>query len=100
MYFDMNTKVFYIDVADDIYDNQGNIVKDDITRRYALNSYGAFKAHADDKDRSIIDTYATKQELSEIDVTMHTLTFGDGTFVYDGSEDVTVPVYTGEYDQF
>ena len=25
----------------------------------------------------------------------HTLTFGNGTYVYDGSVDVTVPVYTG-----
>ena len=25
----------------------------------------------------------------------HTLTFGNGTYVYDGSADVTVPVYTG-----
>lgn len=30
---------------------------------------------------------------------MHKLTFGEGSksYVYDGSEDVTVPVYTGEY---
>lgn len=27
----------------------------------------------------------------------HTLTFGNGTYVYDGSTDVTVPVYTGAY---
>ena len=27
----------------------------------------------------------------------HTLTFGNGTYVYDGSVDVTVPVYTGGY---
>ena len=27
----------------------------------------------------------------------HTLTFGNGTYVYDGSADVTVPVYTGTY---
>ena len=25
----------------------------------------------------------------------HSLTFGNGTYVYDGSADVTVPVYTG-----
>lgn len=25
----------------------------------------------------------------------HSLTFGNGTFVFDGSADVTVPVYTG-----
>ena len=25
----------------------------------------------------------------------HKLTFGNGTYVYDGSADVTVPVYTG-----
>ena len=28
---------------------------------------------------------------------MHTLTFGNGAFVYDGSEDVTIPAYTGSY---
>lgn len=27
--------------------------------------------------------------------TNHTLTFGNGTYVYNGSADVTVPVYTG-----
>ena len=27
----------------------------------------------------------------------HSLTFGNGTYVYDGSADVTVPVYTGGY---
>lgn len=25
----------------------------------------------------------------------HTLTFGNGTYVYDGSADVTIPIYTG-----
>ena len=25
----------------------------------------------------------------------HTLTFGDGDYTYDGSADVTIPVYTG-----
>lgn len=27
----------------------------------------------------------------------HSLTFGNGTYVFDGSADVTVPVYTGGY---
>ena len=27
----------------------------------------------------------------------HTLTFGNGTYIYDGSSDVTVPVYNGTY---
>jgi len=31
---------------------------------------------------------------------MHKLTFGsDKNYVYDGSEDVTVPVYGGKYDE-
>jgi len=31
---------------------------------------------------------------------MHTLTFGsDKNYTYDGTEDVTVPVYKGDYDQ-
>ena len=27
----------------------------------------------------------------------HTLIFGNGTYTFDGSQDVTVPVYTGAY---
>lgn len=31
---------------------------------------------------------------------LHKLTFGsDKNYVYDGSEDVTVPVYNGEYEE-
>lgn len=33
------------------------------------------------------------------DISLHKLKFGDGQeYVYDGSEDVTVPVYTGDVD--
>jgi hypothetical protein len=29
MYFDISTKIFYIDVKDDEYDNQGNLIPED-----------------------------------------------------------------------
>lgn len=35
--------------------------------------------------------------LSSVSRLNHSLTFGNGTFVYDGSADVTVPLYDGTY---
>lgn len=94
MYFDATTKLFYIDVADDEYDAYGNILNTEEQKRFPLNAWGAMNAYADEEGFPIIQTYMRKSDL-------HTLTFGDGgQYVYDGSEDVTVPVYTGEYDQF
>lgn len=89
MYFDATKSLFYIDTAGE----GGNT-----GIRTALNAYGAQKAYADENDNRISTTYATKTELQEASTKPlgHKLIFGAGqTFIYDGSEDVTVPVYTG-----
>ena len=99
MYFDATTKLFYIDVADDEYDGAGNLIETTEQKRFPLNSWGAMNAYADSEGSEFTTTYAKKTDIQN--ATMHTLTFGDGgQYVYDGSEDVTVPVYTGEYTQF
>lgn len=92
MYFDITKKLFYIDTA-----GEGG----SSGTRVALNSWGAQKAYADENDDRISTTYLKTANLSTTNVgsadkVNHTLTFGaNQTFVYDGSADVTVPVYGG-----
>lgn len=89
MYFDATKSLFYIDTA-----GEGGTTG----TRVALNAWGAQKAYGDENGARITTTYATKTELQNAIPTKlnHKLTFGAGeTYVYDGSEDVTVPVYTG-----
>ena len=92
MYFDAVTGVFYIDTA-----GEGGTTG----TRMAVNAYGAQKAYADENNDRISTTYLKISDASSIisgtaQRVAHTLTFGaGGTYVYDGSADVTVPVYTG-----
>lgn len=65
-------KVVYLSEAEyNTLVTNGTITKNNITVNYSDN-----------------DLYITPE-------VRHTLTFGNGTYVYDGSADVTVPVYTG-----
>ena len=95
MYFDAVNKLFYIDIADDADDVE--------VKRVALNSWGAQKAYADVNGDQIDTTYLKVADAgniisSEAEKVKHKLTFGaDQTYVFDGSADVTVPVYTGNY---
>lgn len=48
------------------------------------------------KDQNAVSNQDFQQAISNV-VLPHKLTFGNnGIYVYDGSQDVTVPVYTGE----
>ena len=89
MYFDAVKGLFYIDIA-----GEGGTTG----QRIALNSWGAHKAYGDENGNQITTTYLTKEEAAaSAQKVNHTLTFGaDQTYVYDGSADVTVPVYMGE----
>lgn len=42
------------------------------------------------------DLYVTEDD-GRAEGLKHSLTFGNGTYVFDGTADVTVPVYTGGY---
>ena len=89
MYFDATKSLFYIDTAGE----GGNTGV-----RVALNAYGSQKAYADENDDRISTTYLKVADASSITASavQHSLTFGaNGEFVYNGSADVTVPVYTG-----
>ena len=92
MYFDITKKLFYIDTA-----GEGGTSG----TRVALNAYGAQKAYADEDNNQISTTYLKIADLSTTNVgsankVNHTLTFGaNQNFIYDGSSDVTVPVYMG-----
>ena len=89
MYFDAGKSLFYIDTA-----GEGGSTG----TRVALNSYGAQKAYADENDDRISTTYLKTADAGTITAGKvgHTLTFGaNGEYQYDGSADVTVPVYTG-----
>lgn len=87
MYFDATKSLFYIDTA-----GEGG----SSGTRVALNSYGAQKAYADENDNRISTTYlSTTAAAAKV---AHTLTFGaNGEYTYDGSADVTVPVYEGSF---
>ena len=93
MYFDATKNLFYIDTAG----TGGNT-----GTRVALNSWGAQKAYADEDDNRISTTYLKIADAGDIltgtaERVAHTLTFGaNQEFVYDGSADVTVPVYLGD----
>ena len=92
MYFDAVKGLFYIDTA-----GTGTTTG----TRMALNSWGAQKAYADENGDRILTTYVKTDDLGNLttgtaDKVAHSLTFGaGGAFVFDGSQDVTVPVYTG-----
>ena len=89
MYFDVTKSLFYIDTA-----GEGG----SSGTRVALNSYGAQKAYSDENDDRISTTYLKVADASSITAARvaHKLTFGaNGEYEYDGSADVTVPVYTG-----
>ena len=94
MYFDAVNGLFYIDTS-----GEGGTTGS----RIALNSWGAKKAYADENEDRITTTYAKLSELGNYTVgkanqLTHTLKFGmNEEFVFDGSQDVTVPVYTGSY---
>ena len=86
MYFDASKSLFYIDT-----DGEGGSTG----TRVALNSYGAEKAYADENGDRISTTYAKLSNMPPSTLA-HTLTFGaGGEYVFDGSADLTVPVYTG-----
>lgn len=92
MYFDAVKGLFYIDTA-----GTGTTTG----TRIALNAWGAQKAYADENGDRITNTYVKTIDLDNLtvgtaDKLSHTLTFGaDGFYQFDGSADVTVPVYTG-----
>lgn len=92
MYFDATKSLFYIDTAGE-GGNSGT--------RVALNAYGSQKAYADEDNNRISTTYLKISDAGSIlsgtaEKVAHKLTFGAGsTYVFDGSEDITVPVYTG-----
>lgn len=94
MYFDAITGIFYIDTA-----GEGGSTG----TRMAVNAWGAQKSYADENDDRISTTYLKIADAPNIipetaEKVAHTLTFGaGGAYVYDGSQDVTVPVYTGDY---
>ena len=94
MYFDASKNLFYIDTA-----GEGGSTG----TRVALNAYGAEKAYADENDDRISTTYLKVSDASSITASSaerltHTLTFGaGGQYSFDGSADVTVPVYDGTY---
>ena len=86
MYFDASKSLFYIDT-----DGDGGSTG----TRVALNSYGAEKAYADENGDRISTTYAKISDMPAATLS-HTLTFGaNQEYVFDGSADVTVPVYLG-----
>jgi len=93
MYFDAVKGLFYIDTA-----GTGGTSG----TRIALNSWGAQKAYADEDNNRISTTYVKASDLGDLitgtaEKVAHKLTFGaGGAYVFDGSEDVTVPVYTGQ----
>ena len=92
MYFDAQKKLFYIDIA-----GEGG----SSGTRVALNAYGSEKAYSDINGDQIDTTYLKTADVGSITAgsankVNHTLTFGaNQEFIYDGSADVTVPVYTG-----
>lgn len=92
MYFDAVKGLFYIDTA-----GTGTTTG----TRMALNAWGAQKAYADEDGNQISTTYVKTNDLGELAAgtaqkVAHKLTFGaGGEYVFDGSEDVTVPIYTG-----
>lgn len=92
MYFDAQKSLFYIDTA-----GEGG----SSGTRVALNAYGAEKAYSDVNGDQIDQTYlkianASALNVASADKVNHTLTFGaNGEYQYDGSTDVTVPVYDG-----
>lgn len=93
MYFDANTNIFYIDTA-----GTGGTTG----TRVKLNAWGARTAYADEDANRISTTYLKIADAGDIisgeaEKVKHKLTFGSGTYVFDGSEDVTVPVYDGTY---
>ena len=94
MYFDALTGIFYIDTA-----GEGGTTG----TRMAVNAWGAQKAYADENNDRISTTYLKVEDAGDIisgtaQRVAHTLTFGaGGAYVYDGSEDVTVPVFLGDY---
>lgn len=65
----------------------------------ALNAWGAQKAYGDEHGDRISTTYLKIADIDNYNFSgnlQHSLTFGaNGEFVFDGSQDVTVPVYTG-----
>ena len=90
--FDAVKSLFYIDTSGD-GGTSGT--------RVALNAWGAQKAYADEDNNRISTTYLKISDAGSIlsgtaQKVAHRLTFGAGQqYVFDGSEDVTVPVYTG-----
>ena len=94
MYFDASKSLFYIDTA-----GEGGSTG----TRVALNSWGAQKAYADEDGNQIKTTYLKVADAGTIisgvaEKVAHTLTFGaNEEYQFDGSADVTVPVYTGSY---
>jgi len=83
MYFDASKNLFYIDLA-----GEGGTTG----RRVALNSYGAERAYADINGSQIDTTYL---KISDYNPEISTLTIG--SYTYDGSANVTIPVYDGTY---
>ena len=59
-----------------------------------------FTVHiSDDEDNQLVVKPGDNGGLYVGKPVLHKLTFGsDQNYVYDGTEDVTVPVYTGEYE--
>ena len=94
MYFDASKSLFYIDT-----DGDGGLTG----TRVALNAYGSERAYADENGDRITTTYLKISDAGSIlsgeaARVAHSLTFGvNGEYVFDGSADVTVPVYDGEY---
>lgn len=93
MYFDAVKGLFYIDTA-----GTGTTTG----TRMALNAWGAQKSYADENGDRISTTYVKAADLGDLMTgtakkVAHTLTFGNGEYVFDGSADVTIPVYSGEY---
>lgn len=93
MYFDASKKLFYIDLADD----SDNVQE----KRAPINAWVSQYAEKDGQENIIHETYLKTADLDITNVgsaekVNHTLTFGaNQTYVYDGSADVTVPVYMG-----
>lgn len=93
MYFDVTKKLFYIDIADD---NENVDIK-----RAPLNAWVSTYAEKDGQGNTIDNTYLKISDAGDIisgeaEKVKHKLTFGaGGAYVFDGSVDVTVPVYTG-----
>ncbi len=96
LYFDAVKGLFYIDTAGD-GGTSGT--------RMALNAWGAKEAYGDENGDRITTTYLKSVDLPNVtagtaEKLTHTLTFGaNGDFVFDGSQDVVIPVYTGGIQQ-